>query len=38
LKLEIHQDLFVEEFLEFDNKTGAIKLPDIRDKVIVRLA
>lgn len=38
LKLEIHQDLFVEEFLDFDKKTGAIKLPDIRDKVIVRLA
>ena len=38
LKLELHQDLFVKEFLEFDNKTGAIKLPDIRDKAIVRLA
>lgn len=38
LTIDIHQDLFIEESLEFDKKTGAAKMKDIRDKVIIRLA
>jgi len=38
LTIDFHQDLFVEESLEFDKKTGADKMKDIRDKVIIRLA
>lgn len=39
LTIDIHQDLFCLEYMEdFDEKTGAIKMKDIRDKVILRLA
>lgn len=38
LKLEIHQDLFIKDFLDFDKKTGADKVEGFRDKAILRLA
>lgn len=38
-QLEAPQGLFVEQFLDpFDEETGAVKLHDIKDKVIVKIA
>ena len=38
LNLEFVDGLFTEDSLEFDKKTGADKMKDLKDKVILRIA